>query len=85
MYSQWKIEACIWQLLNIILIVTKLIFDVAATSAVFFKKKNSFPQNINPVIAKEKLRLGPYQAYLLLKSPICNKHFILHINSIGDV
>lgn len=49
-------------LLNIILIVTKLIFDVAATSEVFLKI--FFPQNINPVIAKEKLRIGPHQAHL---------------------
>lgn len=49
-------------LLNIILIVTKLIFDVAATSAVFFKKE--FPPQTLTLLLQGKNRIGPYQAHL---------------------
>lgn len=61
-------------LLNIILIVTKLIFDVAATSAVFFKKE-FFPQTLT-LLLQGKNRIGPYQAHLDLKSPVCNSFHI---------
>lgn len=82
-YSQPKNRSlCMATLLNIILIVIKLFFDVAAIFAVFFFKKIFF-QNINPVMAREKLRIGPHQMHLYLKSPVCNSHFILH--SIGGV
>lgn len=97
-YSQWKIEACIWQLLNIILIVTKLIFDVAATSAVFFKKKILFfpPKTLTLLLQRRNWELGHIKHicnwrvlfvtitsfYILITLDMCDNSQVEHRNTL---
>lgn len=96
-YSQWKIEACIWQLLNIILIVTKLIFDVAATSAVFFKKKKIlFPKTLTLLLQRRNWDLDHIKHicnwrvlfvtstsfYILIALEMCDNSQVEHRNTL---